>query len=538
MWCGTCASAQVDMAQEGDVFVRAAPFLRKRRKEEKEERTAKDRLGELVARIRAVDVQKLDWKGVRWPKLETWKEKNRTIRHPTKKRIESTVDFFTYTEEEGRKLFDEIDQDGDGKVSLEDLKTAMKKRKLPEAYAHKFMNRAKRSWWWRRSIEWEDFRALMHEKESAMLRCYSSLDVDATGQLKSKQVKSVLHSVGVPDHDENVSAMIKFLGRGDDTTGITYGQFRNFLVLLPPDKLSADPGLLWYESATMLPLTPPQTGTKELLLKTALAGGLSSGVSTFMMHPVDTLKTRLQAIPGATIRDVARSIPQFGAKGLYRGIIPATVGSAASHGLRTCAYEASRLFFSKALPFLGEVQVQGLASGIGTALGTCLRIPNEVLKQRLQAGQYPNVGVAVRSVLRSEGPRGLFRGSGVTLAREIPLFVVGMVAYEQLKKGARGSKARELAAWEYIVLGTLAGAIAGVATTPSDVLKTRIMTADPTVTRGVGQVITDLVTKEGPLALFKGAWARAVWIAPMGAMNFSGYELAKLALIESGDATE
>ena len=30
-------------------------------------------------------------------------------------------------------------------------------------------------------------------------------------------------------------------------------------------------------------------------------------------------------------------------------------------------------------------QMQGLASGVGTVLGTCVRIPCEVLKQRLQA---------------------------------------------------------------------------------------------------------------------------------------------------------
>ncbi len=33
-------------------------------------------------------------------------------------------------------------------------------------------------------------------------------------------------------------------------------------------------------------------------------------------------------------------------------------------------------------------------------------------------------------------------------------------------------------------------------------------------------------------ALFKGALPRACWVAPLGAMNFAGYELAKNALKE------
>lgn len=42
---------------------------------------------------------------------------------------------------------------------------------------------------------------------------------------------------------------------------------------------------------------------------------------------------------------------------------------------------------------------------------------------------------------------------------------------------AFGGGGRELANWEVIALGGLAGALASVATTPADVMKTRIMTA-------------------------------------------------------------
>lgn len=41
---------------------------------------------------------------------------------------------------------------------------------------------------------------------------------------------------------------------------------------------------------------------------------------------------------------------------------------------------------------------------------------------------------------------------------------------------------------------------------------------------------SDIIRTEGVGALFKGALPRMVWIAPLGAMNFAGYELAKRAL--------
>lgn len=39
-------------------------------------------------------------------------------------------------------------------------------------------------------------------------------------------------------------------------------------------------------------------------------------------------------------------------------------------------------------------------------------------------------------------------------------------------------------------------------------------------------------------ALFKGALPRALWVAPLGAMNFAGYELAKGALKDKREEHE
>ncbi len=46
--------------------------------------------------------------------------------------------------------------------------------------------------------------------------------------------------------------------------------------------------------------------------------------------------------------------------------------------------------------------------------------------------------------------------------------------------------------------------------------------------------MSDILAKEGVGALFKGALPRACWVAPLGAMNFAGYELAKDALKDRG----
>ena len=357
----------------------------------------------------------------------------------------------------------------------------MRKRNLPEWYAKAFMEKAKPTFF-SRTIGWEDFESVMNERESTMLRAFNSLGLSRSGMMKESDVKQSLKRLGLPATDENAIAMLKHLGM-DGEGYVSYGQFRNFLMLLPRDVATTkDPSVLWFEASTMVQINPPEaarSATVKLAIQAAIAGALASGSSTALMHPMDTLKTKIQATVGAGpgMKAFIKSIPQIGARNLYRGIIPATVGAASGHGFRTATYEvACKLLAPLTLmPLITEIQIQGFGSGLGTLVGTTVRIPCEVLKQRLQTGQHDNAIEAFKAVTKN-GPRGLFAGTAATLSREVPFYVIGLVAYEKLKKAATAMKRKDLTAWETIGLGGLSGAIAAAATTPADVLKTRAMT--------------------------------------------------------------
>ena len=91
---------------------------------------------------------------------------------------------------------------------------------------------------------------------------------------------------------------------------------------------------------------------------------------------------------------------------------------------------------------------------------------------------------------------------------------------------------RDLEPWETVAVGALSGGLAAVVTTPFDVMKTRMMTAPQGVRMSMAMVAITILRNEGPLGLFKGAAPRFFWIAPLGAMNFAGYELARKAMDE------
>ncbi|KAF2611047.1 hypothetical protein F2Q70_00008398 [Brassica cretica] len=268
---------------------------------------------------------------------------------------------------------------------------------------------------------------------------------------------------------------------------------------------------------------------ESYVLKSALAGGLASALSTSLMHPIDTIKTRVQAST-LSFPEVIAKLPEIGVRGVYKGSIPAILGQFSSHGLRTGIFEASKLVLINFAPNLPEIQVQSIASFCSTLLGTAVRIPCEVLKQRLQAGMFNNVGEAIVGTWKQDGPGGFFRGTGATLCREVPLYVVGMGLYAESKKMVAQALGRELEAWETIAVGAVSGGIAAVVTTPFDVMKTRMMTATPGRPISMSMVAISILRHEGPLGLFKGAVPRFFWVAPLGAMNFAGYELAKKAM--------
>ena len=421
-----------------------------------------------------------------------------------------------------------------------------------------------------------------------MIRAYSELQLDRSGSFGVPQVKTMLEKLNVPADDATASAMLRSMrggkrklpqppgGIGGAATGaqsgaasgaasatgsgaagarkgvgfmrghlpssesatLNYGEFRNFLCLLPPERLHVDPNRAWFEASTIVSVGKPPVA-EGMALKSAIAGASAAGLSTICLHPIDTLKCLVQVSPkGESMVAIAKRILSRGAptgswKQLYRGMWPAFFGSSAMHGLRTGGYEVARFTLERAFPGLGSAAIATAAAGMGTLTGTTVRIPCEVVKQRLQSGTNANVKEAVKSATAVYGVRGLWSGTTFTLLREVPLYMFGSVFYEQGKKLYTTAAGREsLANWELIAIGALSGSVGAALTTPADLIKTRIMTNTTGVPIRVLALVREIVRTNGPLGLFKGALPRALWIAPVGAVNFGAYEIARSALID------
>jgi hypothetical protein len=151
---------------------------------------------------------------------------------------------------------------------------------------------------------------------------------------------------------------------------------------------------------------------------------------------------------------------------------------------------------SEAPPSLTDFQKALLGGAVAGAALSGILSPLELLKCRVQAGEDASVAAAARRVLFSHGPRGLLRGLGPTLCRELPGNALFFASYEALQRQAArlGCGDSPLAA---PVCGGLSGVFFWACVLPMDTAKTRIQCLSP------GQVGAEM----GLVATLRSEWA-------------------------------
>lgn len=136
--------------------------------------------------------------------------------------------------------------------------------------------------------------------------------------------------------------------------------------------------------------------------------------------------------------------------------------------------------------------------------------------------------------------RELYRGAGITIAREIPFTVLQFTMWESMKATyaqrylrrdeSSTTKESQIPASTSAMFGSVAGAIAAGLTTPLDVIKTRVMLAR----RGDGGIdapvrvkeIVRGIAQEGLGAFWRGVGPRVAWIGIGGAVFLGSYQWA------------
>lgn len=272
-------------------------------------------------------------------------------------------------------------------------------------------------------------------------------------------------------------------------------------------------------------------------------GGIAGLIGVTCVFPIDLAKTRLQNQQNgsrlySSMSDcLIKTIRSEGYFGMYRGAAVNLTLVTPEKAIKLAANDFFRQYLSKD----GKLTlVKEMLAGCGA--GTCQVIvttPMEMLKIQLQdAGRLeaqrklmpetvtagtvtksPTAMQLTRELLREKGIAGLYKGLGATLLRDVPFSIIYFPFFANLnnigKRGAEGPAPFYVS----FLSGCLAGSTAAVAVNPVDVIKTRLQSLNRGSTEdtysGVVDCIRKIMANEGPTAFLKGAYCRALVIAPL-----------------------
>lgn len=277
-----------------------------------------------------------------------------------------------------------------------------------------------------------------------------------------------------------------------------------------------------------------------------VSGVAGACACTYTGLPFDVAKVRLQSGrfqyrgPVDCLLSVSRT---EGLMAWWRGAGPALSSSIAENMTGVTIQRAiqRKLLAAEAKDGARLSMRTEVAVGAATGVCTCVVMnPFEVVKTRLQvSNQSRDVLAEIGSILRGDGPMGMFRGLTALWARDIPFNALFFGSYESITtlmmRSSGASSRDELSSVQVCLAGGVAGVIGWTFVLPFDTIKTRMQaaTAAPGAAGGPQSVhgaVLHLVARDGVRALYHG-WSAAVLRAfPANAAMFLGVEMTQRVL--------
>lgn len=293
-----------------------------------------------------------------------------------------------------------------------------------------------------------------------------------------------------------------------------------------------------------------------------VAAFVASIVSTLIMHPLDTIKTRMQVQKGneegddgdtpwqtqrpfETIKEpvngVSSAVTMSSATAappaskelvvtgdlgnildLYQGLFGNLFKEAPPSAVYLGVYETIKYALVPKVPPELLLWVYLLAGAAGETVGSVIRAPAEAVKSLVQSGSKANALEAIQSVLgTANGRANIFRAWGSSIYRDVPFGAIQLAIFELVKASILNNPNIEFDSSTLLseaVIGAFAGGVGAFVTNPTDVITTRIITQDigedsekPLGVLEMGKKIYD---EEGINAFFTGWQARTGYWAP------------------------
>lgn len=297
------------------------------------------------------------------------------------------------------------------------------------------------------------------------------------------------------------------------------------------------------------PAVPPEK-QRWIFASDLVAGGIAGVAADSIIHPIDTVKARMQVAhsrPGeppryrSLLHGFRRIAAEEGVRrGLYAGYGAVLAGTLPTHAIMFATYKS---FKRAAEPHSSDEAlpvVDFVCGAAGEVLALAPYVPAEVVAKRMQvatlgpARNYRSTFHALRVIQKTEGFRGLYTGLTSTMLRDVPFTAIQFSLFTSCKDvHSRWTSRPQLTSVEATGLGFAVGVVAAALTNPADVVKTRLQTqpcGSERKYRGIVHCLQRIVREEGVAGLAKGVGPRIMWVAPGSAITLGVYEAASRSI--------
>ncbi|KAJ6444850.1 mitochondrial S-adenosylmethionine transporter [Purpureocillium lavendulum] len=285
------------------------------------------------------------------------------------------------------------------------------------------------------------------------------------------------------------------------------------------------------------------------------AGAAAAFTVDVLVYPLDTLKTRYQSQDYIKTYAPGSSNTALAIRGLYQGIGSVVLATLPAAGLFFSTYEHAKEVIGRTVP-VHDAFVHSSASAVAEMASCLVLAPAEVIKQNAQMLRQDdavtgrnthNKSTSLQAFRHLAGPgaaRRLFSGYTALVARNLPFTALQFPAFEHIpsrlwESRLKGRDDQSRGVWETgLVAGASAGsagAFAAFVTTPTDVLKTRMMLTAPDESiqrskKGAWDVTRQIYSERGVKGFFRGGMFRSAWTALGSSLYLGTYDMAKLWL--------
>lgn len=221
---------------------------------------------------------------------------------------------------------------------------------------------------------------------------------------------------------------------------------------------------------------------------------------------------------------------------LYLRLFASLMREGSYSTIRLGAYEPLKVLFGATDPARTPLWKKVVAGAISGTIGSAIATPTDLVKVRFQAAgpgtkpPYKNTFYGFAEIARTEGVRGLWTGVGPTVQRAAILTASQIPSYDHTKHTILNAGLMKEGPQLHIVCSMVAGLVTAFATSPVDVVKTRVMNqkkdkhGKPLVYRNTWDCIVKTVRSEGPLGLYKGFVPNWMRIGPHTIVCFFVFE--------------